>query len=141
MFDRFLVLKQALLEMQGSQEFKDHHKALAKIKERDWVLMANVVTVLKVFYEITLQLSHASACLSEVIPCITMLVRALERTGGPEEEGVRMFKDELRESVLLKDSNRLGDFFDNNFYLVSTLLDPRSSLTLHSGCPYKQPII
>ena len=28
-----------------------------------------------------------------------MLVRALERTGGPEEEGVRMFKDELRESV------------------------------------------
>ena len=54
-----------------------------------------------------------------------MLARSLERTGGPEEEGVRMFKDELRESVLKKDSNRLGDFEDNEFYLVSTLCDPR----------------
>ena len=59
-----------------------------------------------------------------------MLVRSLERTGGPEEEGVRMFKDELRETVLLKESNRLGDFAENNFYLVSTLLDPRSLLNL-----------
>ena len=54
-----------------------------------------------------------------------MLARSLKRTGGPEEEGVRMFKDELRESVLKKDSNRLGDFEDNEFYLVSTLCDPR----------------
>ena len=46
-----------------------------------------------------------------------MLARSLERTGGPEEDGVRMFKDELRESVLKKDSNRLGDFEDNEFYL------------------------
>ena len=50
MFDRFLVLKQALLEMLGSQQYKDHHKALSKIKERDWALMANVVTVLKVIF-------------------------------------------------------------------------------------------
>ena len=54
-----------------------------------------------------------------------MVVKALERTGGPEEEGVRMFKDELRETILKKDSNRLGDFCDNDFYLVSTLCDPR----------------
>ena len=54
-----------------------------------------------------------------------MLVKALERTGGPEEEGVRMFKDELRETILKKDSNRLSDFCDNDFYLVSTLCDPR----------------
>ena len=48
MFQRFLDLKQALLEMQNSQEFKDHHKSLNKLKARDWPLMANVVTVLKV---------------------------------------------------------------------------------------------
>ena len=52
-------------------------------------------------------------------------MRSLERTGGPEEEGVRMFKDELRQTVLKKDSNRLGDFSDDEFYLVSTLCDPR----------------
>ena len=36
-----------------------------------------------------------------------------------------MFKDELRQTVLKKDSNRLGDFSDDEFYLVSTLCDPR----------------
>ena len=47
-----------------------------------------------------------------------MLVRALERTGGPEEEGVRMFKDELRESVLLKDSNRCAERARQALYQV-----------------------
>ena len=95
------------------------------VKERDWSVIANVVSVLKIFYEITLQLSHASACLSEVIPCVTMLARSLERTGGPEEDGVRMFKDDLRAAVLQKEANRLGDFEDNEVYIVSTLCDPR----------------
>ena len=112
MFERFLDIKEALLEMQNSQVYKDHHKSLNKIKARDWQLMANVVTVLKVeFYLIS-----------------------LERTGGPEEEGVRMFKDDLRESVLKKDSNRLGDFEDNEFYLVSTLCDPRFILFCKKYC-------
>ena len=35
------------------------------------------------------------------------------------------FKDELREAVVKKNMNRLGDFEDNNFYLVATLCDPR----------------
>ena len=35
------------------------------------------------------------------------------------------FKDELREAVFKKNMNRLGDFEDNNFYLVATLCDPR----------------
>ena len=52
-----------------------------KLRAADWTVMANVVTVLKVtcnflssnltsiqiFNEITLQLSHSSACISEVI--------------------------------------------------------------------------
>ena len=54
-----------------------------------------------------------------------MLVKSLERTGGPEEEGVRLFKDDLRDTILKKDSNRLGDFSDNDFYLVSTMCDSR----------------
>ena len=45
---------------------------------------------------------------------------------------VLMFKDELRESVMKKKSNRLGDFMDNEFYLVSTLCDPRNiGLKIH----------
>ena len=58
-----------------------------------------------------------------------MLASALERTEGPEEEGVKMLKDALREAVLKVDSNRLGDFEGIEFYLVSTLLDPRLLLS------------
>ena len=125
MLERFLVLKPALLELLAKQEYKAHHKVLQMVKERDWSVMANVVSVLKIFYEITLQLSHASACISEVIPCVTMLARSLERTGGPEEDGVRMLKDDLRQAVLRKEANRLGDFEDNEVYIVSTLCDLR----------------
>ena len=125
MFERFLELKPFLLEMMNLEEYKAHHKVLKLVKERDWTTIANVVNVLKIFYEITLQLSHASACVSEVIPCVTMLARSLERTGGPEEEGVRLFKDDLRVTVLEKNANRLGDYADNDFYIVSTLLNPR----------------
>ena len=54
-----------------------------------------------------------------------MLARSLERTGGQDEDGVRMLKDELREAVLKKGANRLGDFEDSNFHIVATLCDPR----------------
>ena len=47
------------------------------------------------------------------------------KTGGVEEAGVRLFKDEPRETLLKKDANRLGDLEESDFYIVSTLLDPR----------------
>ncbi len=56
-----------------------------------------------------------------MLPCITMLIRALERTGGPEDNGVKGLKDDLKAAVLV----RLGGFEDERFYLISTLVDPR----------------
>ena len=50
-----------------------------------------------------------------------MLLRAMERTGGPEENGVRLFKDELHAAVV----TRLGEFEEDQFCMVATLLDPR----------------
>jgi hypothetical protein len=50
-----------------------------------------------------------------------MLTRALERTGGPEDDGVKGLKDSLKAAVL----NRLGGFEEQKFYLISTLVDPR----------------
>ena len=50
MFERFVVLKPALLEMSNKQEYQSHHRVLKKIKERDWGVMANVVNVLRVIF-------------------------------------------------------------------------------------------
>ena len=60
-----------------------------------------------------------------------MLARTLERSGGHDEDRVRGLKEELREAVLKKNGNRLGDFEDNNFYHVATLCDPRCNSDLH----------
>ena len=56
-----------------------------------------------------------------------MLATHLDVTGGQEEQGVVQLKADLRKAVLLTDSNRLGDFELIEFYVVATLLDPRSS--------------
>ena len=50
-----------------------------------------------------------------------MLMHALERTGGPEEDRVKGLKDMLKATVM----GRLGHFEGMRFYLVSTILDPR----------------
>jgi hypothetical protein len=56
-----------------------------------------------------------------VVPSVTILLKALERTGGPEEEGVIGFKANLREEA----DRMLGEYESDPFYVVSTLLDPR----------------
>ena len=48
MFERFVMLKEPLTVMLGRQEYSAHHRALQKIKNQDWIVMQNVVTVLKV---------------------------------------------------------------------------------------------
>ena len=48
MFERFVALKVALTEMLGRQEYGAHHRVLQKIKNQDWIVMKNVVAVLKV---------------------------------------------------------------------------------------------
>jgi hypothetical protein len=63
MLQRFAKLKDVLLEM-GSRE--EHAENLGKIRSCDWPVVCNVVRMLQVFYEVTEQLSHSSACISEV---------------------------------------------------------------------------
>ena len=59
-----------------------------------------------------------------------MVVKALERTGGPEEEGVRVFKDELRETILKVISKMKTTTTAEIFNLIRfglLLLAPRST--------------
>ena len=58
---------------------------------------------------------------TEVIPCVTLLLRYLVRNGGLDERGVAGFKDDMHRAVL----DRLGDFELERFYVTATFLDPR----------------
>ena len=70
MLQRLLRLKDTLLVMGDKEEYK---QMLEKIRPADWQIISNVVNVLKPFAEVTENLSHASACISEVSKCILIL--------------------------------------------------------------------
>ena len=60
------------LKDRGLQDALDMPEWSAKfpsLKTSDWELMANIVKILKIFHSITEQLSHSSACVSEVRLC------------------------------------------------------------------------
>jgi hypothetical protein len=121
--------------------------AKAKFRKADWDLMGKLVSVLQVmqrqhiqcagvsqcttvpycanqvFYEATLQLSHASSCISEVVPVTTILLDALAQ--GKNDAGVIGYKFNLRSR--LRES--MGDFEKDPTYAVATLLDPRYKAT------------
>ena len=86
----------------------------------------------KVFNEVTEQLSHGSACISEVgnsvrniflhfqvIPMVSIMMHSLERTG--KDYGVIGWKANLKERI----TERLGNVDFEESYSVATLLDPR----------------
>ena len=62
MLQRISQLKDVILKMAANDEYK----SLKQLKSGDWVVISNAVEVLKPFFEITEQLSHNSACISEV---------------------------------------------------------------------------
>jgi hypothetical protein len=77
----------------------------------------------QVFYEATLQLSHSSSCISEVVPVTTILLNALAR--GKNDTGIVGYKFNLMSR--LRDS--MGNFEKDDTYAVSTILDPRYKAT------------
>ena len=80
MLERMLLLKDLeLVECLAKPEWAQ--KFALKLGEWDWVLMENIVGVLMIFQKLTEQLNHTFACVSEVISCVTMLLKSLERTG------------------------------------------------------------
>jgi hypothetical protein len=76
-----------------------------------------------VFYEATLQLSHSSSCISEVVPVTTILLNALAR--GKDDAGVIGYKYNLRSK--LRES--MGDLEKNLDYALATQVDPRYKST------------
>ena len=81
--------------------------------------MEKIVKVLQVFNEVTEQLSHNSACISEVIPVVTILLAALDR--GDNDMGVIGYKYNMRSKL----REKMGHFEGVDNYSMATLVDPR----------------
>ena len=118
MLQRFLQLQPVIWSLLLDQEWRD--KLEVSISNAEWTLMEQVVKVLGVFYEATLRMSSASACISEVIPTVTGLLVSLN-INNREDHGVKDFKRKLKDSL----ERRLGGKEMLERYCVATLLDPR----------------
>ena len=80
-------------------------------------MVDNIVSVLKPFYDATLSISHDDACISLVIPIVTVLNGKLQST--TEHNGLSQMKVALHDSMN-------GQFQNIKKNLIAaTLLDPR----------------
>ncbi|XP_036345972.1 zinc finger BED domain-containing protein 4-like [Rhagoletis pomonella] len=86
----------------------------------EWADISNVISVLKPFYQATLDLSYESTCASVIIPLISMIQIKLESNDNDGAE-IAMLKVNLKTSL----SRRFEFIKTNTELLISTLLDPR----------------
>jgi len=83
--------------------------------------MKNLTDVLKYFYEATLDLSFDNACISIIIPLISLLNRKLQIRDENESDVMRNMKTQLHESM----NRRFAYVKTHSALITATLLDPR----------------
>ena len=100
---------------------------------RDWELLGQVVTVLKVFWDITLELSKGGACISISIPCVSIILNQLQ-VDRRNDRGIIGWKSTIRDEMIRMfgprqedDHLRVGglDIETKDIYRLATILDPQ----------------
>ncbi|GBP89910.1 Zinc finger BED domain-containing protein 4 [Eumeta japonica] len=114
MFDRFLKIKDAL-----SLYANDNN--IESILPEEWKIIECCLEVLKLFQEATREMSSSQVLISSVIPIIQMLLKKLDYlTKQRESDAIRLAVSNLKSQFSVKFSS----LEDNNFYAISTYLDP-----------------
>ena len=124
MLARCVELEEPIKSLLSEDLWKNKIKcgtAYVKISSNDWKLMKNVVKVLGPFKEATLELSRASACISQTIPTITSLLHTLRPTNTETDIGVKNLKRRLSDNI----KNRSEYIEESEIHSFATLLDPR----------------
>jgi hypothetical protein len=85
----------------------------------EWELVERVNVLLKPFYDATLEISRDDACISVVIPLVTLLLTKMQTT--TEDQGLKQMKAALRDAI----DRRFGSMKTVPNLLAATLLDPR----------------
>ena len=129
MLGRFVQVQdviKALLANGWGKDLVGKDKPEVRITERDWNLLNAVTNVLRGFKEATESLSKESACVSQYIPTVYLLLKSLEINDEDNTEtgrGVKGLKKRLSEDL----QNRMDEIEieKREIFSVATLLDPR----------------
>ena len=86
-----------------------------------WRLMDKVIRVLDVFKDATQQISESNSLLSEVLPTVKSLKKAIQTACESDDAGVKTLKQNLLDSLEL----RSDEHVQTDKLLLSTAVDPR----------------
>ncbi|RVE41806.1 hypothetical protein evm_013553 [Chilo suppressalis] len=117
----FLMLERLLEQKSAVNLYSVEHGKIETLTSDEWDLIKHLTKVLKFFYEATLELSFDNACISIVIPLISMLNRKLQTQSENEAEACINMKHALLESL----NNRFSFVKGHPLLMAATLLDPR----------------
>lgn len=117
----YLMLQRLLEQKNAVNLYSVEHGKIDSLQSNEWVIAKNLTSVLSFFYEATLELSFDNACISIVIPLISLLNRKLQVRYESDNEMMTKMKNSLYESM----NNRFSSVKKLPSLMVATLLDPR----------------
>lgn len=117
----FLMLQRLLEQKNAVNLYCVEHGKIDPVQSKDWVIVKNLTSVLTFFYEATLDLSFDNACISIVIPLISLLNRKLQVRCETDNGMMTNMKNALYESM----NTRFSSLKKLPSLMVATILDPR----------------
>ena len=127
MADRILALMPSLKHI-----LVDMTIAGVNFQADDWKLLSQVVEVLRIFHDVTVEMSKVEASISVAIPIVNMILDQLKPSDGKEDHGIKQWKRDLASEVrrmfgerMVGDRSRVGglNIEQNDIFRLATLLD------------------
>lgn len=119
----YMMMERLLEQKNAINLYSVEHGKIETLSSEEWANVKHLTNVLKFFYEATLQLSFDDACISIIIPLISLLNRKLQIRWEAENENqiISKMKNALHESL----NSRFSFVKGHPLLLAATLLDPR----------------
>ncbi|KAL0818844.1 hypothetical protein ABMA28_008164 [Loxostege sticticalis] len=126
-WDSTLVALRRLLEQRiAVQACLPRIKCKVELTTEEWVMMEEVVNILRYFEEATKSISKDTATLSDAIPLINSLRKLLNNIRSPSTERRNSSQSQKLATDLLLALNEKFDGLENEeTYCLATMLDPR----------------
>ena len=118
----FYMLERLVEQRRAIGMYASDHYGITSLSIYQWQLTENILRLLQPFEEVTKRFSSNSACISEVIVEVQVLLRYLGRKEN--DEGVQTMKSELRDSINSRFVIK-GEIFRKKSFCIATVLDPR----------------
>ena len=115
----FLMLQRVSEQRKALRLYNVEHGSITMLTTTELDLADRIIAILKPFYDATLEISRDDACISVVIPIVSLLLAKLQATS--EDVGLLQMKAALRDAM----NRRFDTVMTQPNLTAATLLDPR----------------